>query len=106
MSGRDGAKHFSDRLLVESLSQFLPAGFDEDGPIWEDDGRHTAVAVVDLYDEFGCFAIPFEIDAQVRNVVRLEEFFRAVAIGAVFGYVHDNLGGCEGAAIGHGVSLQ
>ena len=84
----------SDRFaLVELPFEFFPARLDEHGAVGEDDGDgwYTAVAVVDLHDEFGGFVVPFDTDVEVGDVVNFEEFLGAQAIDAELGCVHHNL---------------
>ncbi len=89
-------------VLVELSLEFVPAGFDEDVTVGENDGRHALIAVVDLHDEFSGFMVAFESDAQVGDVVRFEELLCADAIGAIFRRVHDDLGWVECVFVVHG----
>lgn len=82
--------------------QFFPAGLDQDRAVGEDDGRHAPVAIVDLHDEFDGFRVVFEINARIGDVVGLEEFPGAMAVGTIFRGIHYDLGGGEGVLKGHG----
>ena len=94
-------KGIVDFSSVELLLQFIPAWFDEYGAIWENDGRHAAVAVVDLYDELGGFMIPFKPDIEVGDVIGLEEFLGAVTVRAKPGRVHHDLRWIKIVVVGH-----
>lgn len=83
--------HWNAELFGELEIPWL----DQDGPIGEDNGRDTAVAVVDPLHVLRGFGIPVHVNVFVGDAVIVEKFFGAPAIGTPGGTVDDDLVGHE-----------